>query len=135
MKKKISSQSTKEGYRSNERSNGRIQAEARIRRFENHAQDTLLALEELNKHAYEIGPVVQEYNKTSSDKTMALRLARNSSKRIQNRRSHQDMVEGLAVVIGQKLGLNTEVIRIMARNHDIGHIFWGHRSVNGGYQT
>lgn len=80
----------------------------------------------LEPYSEEIEAVIGAYNKTSSEKTMALRLARNSSRRIQNRRSHQDMVEGIAVMIAKKLGLNVGLTRIIARNHDIGHTFYGH---------
>lgn len=57
---------------------------------------------------------------------MALFQTRNSTRKIQDRRSHQDMVEGLAVVIAKKLGLNVGVTRLMAKNHDIGHTIFGH---------
>ncbi|MDE5830326.1 MAG: hypothetical protein K2H53_01140 [Clostridia bacterium] len=86
------------------------------KRIENYAEDLVKVLEQYSE---EIGSSILEYNKTSSEKTMGVRYLRNSSRRMQNRKSHQDMVEGMAVECGKKLGLNTGVIRVMARNHDI----------------
>lgn len=103
----------------NEKSMAKVQA----RRLETYAEEATKALE---AYAEELAPVLQEYNKTSSDKTMALFQTRNSTRKIQDRRAHQDMVEGLAVMIAKKLGLNVGVTRLMAKNHDIGHTIFGH---------
>lgn len=93
------------------------------KRIENYSQYLLGALE---KYSEEIGAVILEYNKTSSRKTMALMQNRTSHVRTQNRRIHQDMVEGIAVECAKRLGLNVGLTRIMARNHDVGHTFSGH---------
>lgn len=103
----------------NEKSRAKVQA----RRLETYAEEATKALE---TYTEELAPVLQEYNKTSSEKTMALRQIRNSSRKIQNRRAHQDMVEGIAVMIAKKLGLNVGVARLIVRNHDVGHTFFGH---------
>ena len=97
------------------------------RRIENHS-DELAQI--LDQYAEEIGPVLEEYNKTSSRKTMMLMQNRASSVRTQNRRIHQDMVEGIAVECAKKLGLNVGLTRLIARNHDIGHTFSGHCGEN-----
>ena len=103
----------------NQKSLAKVQA----RRLETYAEELAKVLEQYSE---EIAPVIAEYNKTSTEKTMALRLIRNSSRQIQNRRNHQDMVEGLAVMIAKELGLNVEVARLIAKNHDVGHTFFGH---------
>ena len=103
----------------NQKSLAKVQA----RRLETYAEELAKVLEQYSE---EIAPVIAEYNKTSTEKTMALRLIRNSSRQIQNRRNHQDMVEGLAVMIAKELGLNVGVARLIAKNHDVGHTFFGH---------
>lgn len=126
MKKKILDDVTRQrilkNY-TNEKSLVTVQA----RRIENHS-DELAQI--LDQYAEEIGPVLEEYNKTSSRKTMMLMQNRVSSVRTQNRRIHQDMVEGIAVECAKKLGLNVGLTRLIARNHDIGHTFSGHCGEN-----
>lgn len=103
--------------------NKKSTAQVKSKRIDNYSEYLIQTLE---PYAYDIGPVINEYNKDSSRKTMALKLERSASTKTQNRRSHQDMVVGIAVECGKKLGLNTGLIEIMARNHDVGHTFWGH---------
>ncbi len=98
-------------------------AKVQSKRLDNYSEELLKSLEQYGE---EIGTVLLSYNKTSTEKTMGVRWLRNSSRRIQNRKNHQDMVEMLAVECAKKLGLNVETVRLMARNHDIGHTFLGH---------
>ena len=78
-------------------------AKVQTKRIDNYSEKLVRVLE---IYEAEIGPVIGAYNKNSSEKTMGVRQARNSSRRIQDRRSHQDMVEGLAVECATRLGLN-----------------------------
>ncbi len=120
MKKKLkkSEDKLKKDYK-NKKSLSKIQS----KRIENYSD---VIKEVLENYAEEIGDAVLRYNKTSAGKTMALRLVRTSTQNTQNRKTHQEMVEGLAVEAAKRLGLNVETVRIMARNHDIGHTFFGH---------
>ena len=95
-------------------------------RVENYADEIEEALDILEEYAEEIQPSILSYNKSSVSKTMALILFRNSSQRAQNRKTHQEMVEGLVKIAAKELGLHVKVASIMARNHDIGHMFLGH---------
>ena len=42
------------------------------------------------------------------------------------RESHQENVEYIASKIAEELGLNVDIVRSIARNHDIRHTFFGH---------
>ena len=120
MKKKLKKarDKDKKDYK-NKKSLAKVQSE----RIGNYSD---VIREVIEKYAEEIGDVVLRYNKTRTGKTMALRLVRTSTQNVQNRKTHQEMVEGLAVEAAKRLGLNVETVRIMARNHDIGHTFFGH---------
>lgn len=107
----------------NKYTNDKSLALVQTKRMGNYAEDLIKVLEEYSE---EIGSTILGYNKTSSEKTMGIRYLRNYSRRMQNRKSHQDMVEGIAVESGKKLDLSTGIIRAMARNHDEGHTFLGH---------
>lgn len=97
------------------------------RRLDNYSEEILEAyLEVLGKYAVEIGEVISDYNKTSNDKTMALRLLRTTSPYTQNRDKHQKMVSRLAVECAKRLNLNVGTTSVMASNHDVGHTFYGH---------
>lgn len=95
----------------------------KVKRVENYSE---VLLETLEKYGAEIEQVIVGYNKSSVDKPMALSSTRNSSRKIQNRKTHQEMVELVAVEIAKKLGLSVGVTRVIAKSHDIGHTFFGH---------
>lgn len=120
-KKKVINQNAKMN-KSCKYTNDKSLAKVSAKRIDNYAEELAKSLEQ---YAEEIGSAVLAYNKTSSEKTMGVRFLRSSSRKIQNRRSHQDMVEGIAVECSKKLGLNTGIVRIMARNHDVrSYFFW-----------
>ncbi len=96
--------------------------EIQVARLENYAEELQL----LEENAEMIQPSILTHNKSSVSKTMALILYRNSSQKAQNRKTHQEMVEGLVRIAAKELGLHVDVAAIMARNHDIGHMFLGH---------
>ncbi len=94
-----------------------------IKRIENYSETLLDALE---KYANEIDSAILAYNKKSCEETMMVKGTRKSSQESTNRKTHMESVEGIAVQIATKLGLNVGATRIMARNHDVGHTFFGH---------
>jgi len=126
MKKKILDNLVHQGILKNY-TNDKSLVTVQAKRLDNHS-DELTKI--IDQYSEEIGPVLEEYNKTSSRKTMMLMQNRVSSVRTQNRRIHQDMVEGIAVECAKKLGLNVGLTRLIARNHDIGHTFSGHCGEN-----
>ncbi|MCI9366168.1 MAG: HD domain-containing protein [Clostridia bacterium] len=93
------------------------------KRIGNYSNEILEALE---KYANEIESVLISYNKKSCEETMMVKGLRKSSQETTNRKTHMENVEGIAVEIAKKIGLNEGVTRIIARNHDIGHTFLGH---------
>ena len=95
-------------------------------RVDNYAKEIEEALDLIEKYAEEIEPPILDRNKSSVSKTMALILFRNSSQRAQNRKTHQEMVEGLAKIAAKQLGLHVKLTGLIAKNHDIGHMFLGH---------
>ena len=101
-------------------------ASVQMERLENYSEELGAILNCLEDNAEVIQPSILTYNKSSVSKTMALILYRNSSQKAQNRKTHQEMVEGLVRIAAKELGLHVNVATIMARNHDIGHMFLGH---------
>lgn len=102
MKKKIISDELRQKL-TKDYTNKESLAKVQAKRVDNYSEKLVRVLE---TYETEIGPVIGAYNKNSSEKTMGVRQARNSSRRIQDRRAHQDMVEGLAVECARRLGLN-----------------------------
>ena len=118
MKHKIKKPTT-QAHLINQKSTAMIQRE-RLGNYSNEIKDSL------EIYAEEIESSILPYNKTSAGKTMALRLVRTSTQKTQNRKTHQEMVEMLAVECAKRLGLNVETVRVMAKNHDKGHTPFGH---------
>ncbi len=83
-------------------------------------------LKRLEKYANEIDMVLTLYNKKSCDETMMVKSFRKSSGETTVRKTHQEDVEKIAKEIAKKLGLNEQIVGIMAKHHDIGHTFLGH---------
>ena len=119
MDRKIKSPTTEQEHLINQKSTAIIQS----KRLENYSNEIKEALE---SYAEEIDASILPYNRTSSGKTMALRLVRTSTQKTQNRKTHQEMVEMLAVECAKRLGLNEEAVRVMAKYHDVGHTLFGH---------
>lgn len=85
-----------------------------------------LELKRLEKYANEIDMVLTLYNKKSCDETMMIKGLRKSSGETTVRKTHQEDVEKITKEIAKKLGLNEQIVGIMAKHHDIGHTFLGH---------
>ncbi len=83
-------------------------------------------LKRLEKYANEIDMVLTLYNKKSCDETMMVKGLRKSSGETTVRKTHQEDVEKITKEIAKKLGLNEQIVGIMAKHHDIGHTFLGH---------
>lgn len=94
------------------------------------------ALRELEEYSSEISSVIMDYNRKSCEETMMVKGLRKSCQETTNRKTHQENLANIAVRIAKginrrenqnkQVGLNCEIIEIMARNHDIGHTFLGH---------
>lgn len=83
-------------------------------------------LKRLEKYANEIDMVLTLYNKKSCNETMMVKGLRKSSGETTVRKTHQEDVEKITKEIAKKLGLNEQIVGIMAKHHDIGHTFLGH---------
>ena len=57
---------------------------------------------------------------------MMVKGLRKSSGETTVRKTHQEDVEKITKEIAKKLGLNEQIVGIMAKHHDIGHTFLGH---------
>ena len=85
-----------------------------------------IELKRLEKYANEIDMVLTLYNKKSCDETMMIKGLRRFSGETTVRKTHQEDVEKITKEIAKKLGLNEQIVGIMAKHHDIGHTFLGH---------
>ena len=83
-------------------------------------------LKRLEKYANEIDMVLTLYNKKSCNETMMVKGLRKFSGETTVRKTHQEDVEKITKEIAKKLGLNEQIVGIMAKQHDIGHTFLGH---------
>ncbi len=83
-------------------------------------------LKRLEKYANEIDMVLTLYNKKSCNETMMVKGLRKFSGETTVRKTHQEDVEKITKEIAKKLGLNEQIVGIMAKHHDIGHTFLGH---------
>lgn len=70
--------------------------------------------------------VLTLYNKKSCNETMMVKGLRKFSGETTVRKTHQEDVEKITKEIAKKLGLNEQIVGIMAKHHDIGHTFLGH---------
>ena len=93
---------------------------------EYHFTKKQIASKRLEKYAPEISAVFSRYNRKSTDTTMMVKGPRKSSQTSQNRKTHQENVADIAAQIATKLKMNVEIVRIIAKNHDLRHTFLGH---------
>lgn len=63
-------------------------------------------LQTLERYANEIQMSILPYNKKSCEETMMIKGLRKSHQETTNRKTHMDLVEGIAVQIAKKIGLN-----------------------------
>ena len=92
----------------------------------NDALKKALAYSQLSEYGPLIYETITKYNTNAVNKTMMVKGPRRKFDETTQRESHQENVEYIASQIAEKLGLNVEIVGIMARNHDVGHTFLGH---------
>ncbi len=107
-----------------------------LKRLEQYAEEIQKALQELGEYSSEISSVITDYNRKSCEETMMVKGLRKSCQETTNRKTHQENLANIAVRIAKginrkqnqnkEVGINCEIVDIMARNHDIGHTFLGH---------
>lgn len=92
----------------------------------NDALKKALSYSQLSEYGPLIYETITKYNTNAVNKTMMVKGPRRKFDETTQRESHQENVEYIASQIAEKLGLNVEIVGIMARNHDVGHTFLGH---------
>lgn len=107
-----------------------------LKRLEQYAKEIEEALHELGEYSSEISSVITDYNRKSCEETMMVKGLRKSCQETTNRKTHQENLANIAARIAKginrkqnqnkEVGINCEIVNIMARNHDIGHTFLGH---------
>lgn len=107
-----------------------------LKRLEKYADDIKEAFQGLEEYSSEISSVLTDYNRKSCEETMMVKGLRKSCQETTNRKTHQENLANIATRIAKginrkenqnkQVGLNYEIIEIMAQNHDIGHTFLGH---------
>lgn len=80
----------------------------------------------IERYASIIYSEILEENRKLSGTTMMIKGPRKSDELTTNRATHQDRAAGIAMITADKLGLNTKIVEIAGRNHDLGHTPYGH---------
>ncbi len=80
----------------------------------------------LERYSSIIYSEILEENRKLSGTTMMIKGPRKSNELTTNRATHQDRAAGIAMITADKLGLNTKIVEIAGRNHDLGHTPYGH---------
>lgn len=129
---KIGENKMKKCYKETKESGKRIP----LNRLEQYAKEIEEALQELGQYSSEISSVITDYNRKSCEETMMVKGLRKSCQETTNRKTHQENLANIAARIAKginqkqnqkkEIGINCEIVDIMARNHDIGHTFLGH---------
>ncbi len=84
-------------------------------------------LERLEPYANIIDEVFEKYNTDDENRTMMFKLLRNPKEGTVTRRKHTENCKEIAGEIADSFDwLNSDIVRVMARHHDIGHTFLGH---------
>lgn len=84
-------------------------------------------LERLEPYANIIDEVFEKYNTDDESRTMMFKLLRNPKEGTVTRRKHTENCKEIAGDIADSFDwLNSDIVRVMARHHDIGHTFLGH---------
>lgn len=84
-------------------------------------------LERLEPYAEIIDEVFEKYNTDDDSRTMMFKLLRNPVEGTVTRRKHTYNCAEIAGEIADNFDwLNSDIVRVMARHHDIGHTFLGH---------
>lgn len=84
-------------------------------------------LARLEPYADIIDLAFERYNVDDDSRTMMFKLLRDPVKGTVTRRKHTENCRDIAVEIAEGFDwLSTDIIKVMARHHDIGHTFLGH---------
>lgn len=107
-----------------------------LKRLGKYEEEIERNLQELGEYSSEISSVITDYNRKSCEETMMVKGLRKSCQETTNRKTHQENLANIAARIAKginrkqnqnkEVGINCEIVDIMARNHDIGHTFLGH---------
>ncbi len=85
------------------------------------------ALARLEPYADIIDLTFERYNRDDGQRTMMYKLLRDPVEGTVTRRKHTENCRDIATQISEDFDwLSTDIIRVMARHHDIGHTFLGH---------
>lgn len=84
------------------------------------------SIKELEEYYPEIEATMDGYNRKSCEETMMVKGYRKSDQNTTNRKTHSENLANIAVRISRRIGLNENIVRVMAKYHDIGHTFLGH---------
>ena len=84
-------------------------------------------LKRLEPYASIINEILERYNTDDDKRTMMFKLLRNPVEGTTTRRKHTVNCEEIAGEIADHFDwLSSDITRVMARHHDIGHTFLGH---------
>lgn len=91
------------------------------------ALEKSIKLKRMEPYADIIGKVLAKYNTDDAERTMMFKLIRNPEAGTTNRKKHTENVRDIAGRIADEFDwLNSDITRIMAKEHDTGHTFLGH---------
>lgn len=80
----------------------------------------------LERYSSIIYSEIIEENRKLFGTTMMIKGPRKSNELTTNRAIHQNKAAGIASIVADKLGMNTKIVEVAARNHDLGHTPYGH---------
>lgn len=106
----------------------RIQVE-RLGSYTNEIEEVLKKqgfIKDLEEFYPEIEAAIDGYARKSVEETMMIKGYRKSNQNTTNRKTHSENLANIAVRIAKRTGLNENIVRLMAKYHDIGHTFLGH---------
>lgn len=84
-------------------------------------------LKRMEPYADIIGEVLAKYNTDDAQRTMMFKLIREPVPGTTNRKKHTENVRDIAGEIADNFDwLNSDITRVMAKEHDTGHTFLGH---------
>lgn len=86
-----------------------------------------IQLKRLEPYAWIIDEVFEKYNTDDNERTMMFKLLRNPVEGTTTRRKHTMNCAEIAGEIADNFDwISSDITRVMARHHDIGHTFLGH---------
>lgn len=91
------------------------------------ALEKSIKLKRMEPYADIIGSVLAKYNTDDAERTMMFKLIRQPEPGTTNRKKHTENVRDIAGEIADNFDwLNSDITRVMAKEHDTGHTFLGH---------